>query len=345
MRIAVAGVGRIGAFHARTLRALDRIDGLVLADLNAPAAASLADELGVEAVADPAELFTAGIDGIVIATATPGHAPLLRAALAAGIPAFCEKPVAATLAESIELAQLEASAAAPVQIGFQRRYDRGFNRARAAIAAGEIGTVHAIRAITHDQAPPPVEYVRASGGIFHDCNIHDFDILRYVSGSEAATVFATGANKGDPMFTREGDVDTAAAIITMVDGTLITVTATRYNGAGHDVRMEITGSAGALAVGLDHSLALRSVEDAVDFPTGPPCWSFLERFHDAYLAEMSAFRDLVAGTTSSRCTVRDALEATRIAHACDLSRAEGRPVALREIATGGAAAVTTAGRD
>jgi len=331
MKLAVAGVGRIGAFHARTLKDVAGVDTIVVADLNHGAASSVAAEIGAEVVADPLDLVHQGIDGLVIATATDGHAPLLRAALTAGIPVFCEKPVAGTLGETIELAELEAKTGTLAHIGFQRRFDAAYRRARAAVSSGEIGTIHAIRATTHDQAPPPRAYVKVSGGIFHDCNIHDFDIIRFVSGAEPTTVYATGANKGDPMFTEEGDVDTAAAIITLDDGTLVTVTATRYNGAGHDVRMEVTGSGGAVAVGLDDSLALRSLEDGVQFPAGPQCWSFFERFHDAYLAELSAFAGMVATTSPSPCTVRDALEASRIAHACDLSRAQARLVHMSEI--------------
>lgn len=333
MRIGLAGVGRIGAFHAATLTANDAVDQVILADLDSAAARRLADDLGLDAAADPDALFAAGLDALVIATATPGHAPLLRRGIAAGLPTFCEKPVAATMAETLELAALEADTGATVHIGFQRRFDTGYQRARAAVASGELGTIHAVRATTHDQAPPPAAYLRSSGGIFHDCNIHDFDIIRFVTGREAATVYATGANKGDPVFTEVGDVDTAAAIITLDDGTLVTVTSTRYNGAGHDIRMEVTGSAGAVAVGLDHSLALRSLEDDVDFPTGPQCWSFLERFRAAYGKEVQAFVDVVAGRSSSPCTVRDALEATRMAQACELSRAERRLVAMAEIPT------------
>ncbi|MEI2774989.1 MAG: Gfo/Idh/MocA family oxidoreductase [Tetrasphaera sp.] len=331
MKVGLAGVGRIGAIHAATLATIDGVDGLVLADVDAAAARRVADELGLDAVADPEALVAAGIDALVIATATPGHAPLLRRGLISGIPTFCEKPVAASLAETLELAALEESSHTPAQIGFQRRFDTGYQRARAAVASGELGTLHAVRATTHDQAPPPAAYIRASGGIFADCNIHDFDIIRFVTGREATAVFATGENKGDPVFTQEGDVDTAAAIITMDDGTLVTVTSTRYNGAGHDIRMELTGSAGAVAVGLDHSLALRSLEDDVDFPTGPQCWSFLERFREAYVKELQAFIDVAAGRAASACTVRDALEATRIAQACDLSRRERRLVDLSEI--------------
>lgn len=331
MRIGLAGVGRIGAFHAATLRDLDFVDSVVLADAMPGAAERVAAELGVEHADSVEALLDSGIDGFVIATATPAHAALLRAGVAAGIPTFCEKPVAATLAESVDLVRLEAETDVPIHIGFQRRFDVGYRNAKAAVDSGELGWIHSIRCSTNDQAPPHASYIPTSGGIFRDCNVHDFDILRFVTGREVASVFATGSNKGAPFFTEGGDVDTAAALLTLDDGTLATVVSTRYNGAGHDVRMEVSGSDGAVAVGLDDSLALRSVEEGVAFPAGPQKWSFMERFLPAYQAELTAFADVAARRIPSPCTVADALQAFRTAEACEVSRREGRPVAMSEI--------------
>lgn len=331
MRIGLAGVGRIGAFHVRTLKALDFVDELVVTDADLGAAKAVADELGVEVASDAESLLASGVDGFVIAAATPAHAPLLRQGIAAGVATFCEKPVAATLAETIDLTRLVAAGEVPVHVGFQRRFDAGYRRARQAVESGELGFVHTIRANTHDQAPPHASYIPTSGGIFRDCNVHDFDILRFVTGREVATVYATGANKGASFFSEAGDVDTGGALLTLDDGTIVLVSSTRYNGGGHDVRMEIHGEKGTIAVGLDHSLAMRSAEEGVDFPRGPQKWSFMERFLPAYQAELTAFADVVRGELPSPCTVRDALEAFRIAEACERSRAERRPVALSEI--------------
>jgi myo-inositol 2-dehydrogenase/D-chiro-inositol 1-dehydrogenase len=331
MRIGLAGVGRIGAFHAKTLAALDFVDELVVTDADLGAAKTVADELGADVAPDTEALLASGVDGFVITTATPAHAPLLRQGIAAGVPTFCEKPVASTLEETIGLADLVASTGVPVHVGFQRRFDAGYRRARAAVESGELGFVHTIRANTHDQAPPHASYIPTSGGIFRDCNVHDFDILRFVSGREVASVYATGANKGADFFAAAGDVDTAGALLTLDDGTIVLVSSTRYNGGGHDVRMEVHGEKGTIAVGLDHSLAMRSAEEGVDFPKGPQKWSFMERFLPAYQAELTAFAEVARGERTSPCTVRDALEAFRIAEACELSRAERRPVALSEI--------------
>jgi myo-inositol 2-dehydrogenase/D-chiro-inositol 1-dehydrogenase len=145
------------------------------------------------------------------------------------------------------------------------------------------------------------------------------------------SVFASGANKGASFFSEAGDVDTAAAILTLDDGTLVSVTATRYNGGGHDVRMEVFGSDGTIGVGYDQSLAVSSAEAGGDLTTGPRYWSFMERFLPAYRAELTAFADVARGLRPSPCTVLDAMQAFRIAEACELSRHEGRVVRLDEI--------------
>lgn len=344
MRIGLAGVGRIGAFHASTLAGLDAVDEVVVADLDAGLAQKVAADQGLTAAPDIETLIGSGIDAFVITTATTAHAALLRQALGAGIPTFCEKPVAATLDETIALAELAESTDAPVHIGFQRRFDTGYRRAKVAIESGELGTVHAIRALTHDQEPPHAAYVPTSGGIFRDCSVHDFDIVRFVTGREVETVYATGENKGAGFFAAAGDVDTAAALLTLDDGTLVTATSTRYSGGGHDVRMEVMGSAASIAVGLGDSLALRSAEDGVSFPAGPPHASFMQRFLAAYRAELTAFCDVAAGRTPSPCTVRDALQAFRVAEACELSRAQRRLVSMFEIPDAPALSTTKATR-
>ncbi|MFC7597833.1 Gfo/Idh/MocA family oxidoreductase [Terrabacter sp. GCM10028922] len=331
MRIGLAGVGRIGAFHAETLRDLTDVDEVVVADLDAAAAEAVAERLGVGFAASPAELLAQGVDGFVIATATPGHAPMLRLGLEAGVPTFCEKPIAGTLEETMDLAKLVSQSSTPVHVGFQRRFDRGYQRAQHAVTAGELGFVHSIRAQTHDQAPPHASYIPTSGGLFRDCSIHDFDIIRFVTGREVAAVYATGANKGAGFFAEAGDVDTAAAVLTLDDGTLVSLSATRYNGAGHDVRMEVLGSEGTIGVGYDDSLAVTSAEPGATYPSGPRHWSFMERFLPAYRAELTAFAAVARGVLAPPCTADDALQAFRVAEACELSRHEGRPVLLDEI--------------
>jgi len=331
MRIGLVGVGRIGAFHAATLRQIADIDQVVVADANAEAARAVADQFGAALADDVDALLAADLDGLVIATDTTSHSALLRRGVAAGIPTFCEKPLAATLPETIDLAHLCERADVPVHIGFQRRFDNGYRRVASAVRGGELGWLHTVRANTHDQSPPAAAYIPTSGGIFRDCSVHDFDVIRFITGREVESVFATGANKGERFFADSGDVDTGAAVLTLDDSTLALVSATRYNGGGHDVRFEALGSAGSMAVGLDHSLALRSAEEGVDFPAGPVHSSFMGRFHAAYRAELRAFTEVVLGARPSPCTVQDALEAFRTAEACETSRREGRVVHLKEI--------------
>ena len=331
MRIGVAGVGRIGAFHARTLTELDDIDSLVLADAITVRAVAVAEGLDVDHVPAPSDLFTAGIDGLVIAAATDAHAGLILGAVDAGIPVFCEKPVAPDAAGTRAVLEKVSGSTVPVQIGFQRRFDAGFTAARAAVASGELGWVHTVRAGTLDPAPPPPEYIAASGGLFRDCSVHDFDAIRWVTGNEVVEVYALGANRGADFFRDAGDVDTAAALLTLTDGSLAHVAATRYNAAGYDVRLEVLGSAQSISVGLDEHLPLRSAEPGVTFPGGTPWPAFRQRFHLAYVAELTAFTDIVAGRAEPTCTVADALEAFLIAEACELSRAAHRPVQLAEV--------------
>ncbi len=221
-----------------------------------------------------------------------------------------------------------------VQVGFQRRFDAGYVAAHEAVLSGALGQVHTITGHTLDPSPPPAAYVAVSGGIFRDCLVHDLDILRWVSGQEAVEVYATGANLGDDYIQAAGDVDAVAVTLTMTDGSLAMLSASRYNQAGYDVRMEVRGHRASVAVGLDPRTPVRSVEPMV-YPSEPAYPGFLERFAGAYAAEMAAFVALVRSRGTSRCTVADALAAFVLAEACEVSRRERRPVLIAEIESGG----------
>ena len=331
MRIGLVGVGRIGAFHAATLAALPAVDQVVVTDADPERARVVAKELEVWFAPDVDALLGSGLDGFVICAATSAHAELIGQGLAAGVTTFCEKPLAPDLAGTQAAVRAVEAGGVPVQIGFQRRFDAGYRAAATAVHNGDLGWIHTIRANTGDAAPPPAEYIPTSGGFFRDCNVHDFDALRFVTGREVVSVYATGANRGEAFFAASGDVDSAAALLTLDDDTFVTVNGTRYNGAGHDVRMEILGSSGSLAVGLDDHAALKSAEQGVTFPAGPSHGTFMDRFRAAYVAELTAFTEVVAGAREVPCTVRDALEAFRIAEACEISRRENRPVRLDEV--------------
>ncbi|MGV9992096.1 Gfo/Idh/MocA family protein [Streptomyces sp. NPDC003374] len=332
MRIGILGLGRIGAFHAETLSALDAVTSLVVADPFADAEAA-AGRFGAEVAGSPEEMLAAGVDGVVVAAATDAHPALILAAVEAGVPVFCEKPVARTMAEGVRVLKAVEGAGVPVQIGYNRRFDAGFTAARAAVRAGELGALHTVRCTTLDPAPPPAAYVAASGGIFRDCSVHDFDVIRWVTGREVTEVYAVGGNRGAEYIREAGDADTTGAVLTLDDGTIAVVSNSRHNARGYDVRMELHGFADSIAVGLDDRLPLRSVEPGVAFPAGTPHDFFMDRFTDAYRAELAAFTEVVAGRLPSPCTVADALEAGWIAEACTLSLREHRPVPVEEVRT------------
>ncbi|SFB05214.1 myo-inositol 2-dehydrogenase / D-chiro-inositol 1-dehydrogenase [Amycolatopsis marina] len=331
MRLGLAGAGRIGAMHAEILRGLDEVDELVIGDTNPQRAREVAAKLGVTQIDDIDSLLTAGLDGLVIAAATDAHPMLILRAVEAGIPVFCEKPVAGSVGETVRVLSRVAECGVPVHVGFQRRFDPGYAAARAAVISGELGWVHTLRATTLDPAPPPAAYIPTSGGLFRDCSVHDFDIVRWVSGQEVAEVYAVGTNRGEDFIRAAGDVDTLGAVLTMADNTIALVSATRYNAAGYDVRLEIMGSRRSIAVGLDERMPLRSAEAGVGWPSGPAYATFIERFQPAYVAELRAFVDSVRGAPTQACTVADALEAGYVAEACELSRREHRPVPLAEV--------------
>jgi myo-inositol 2-dehydrogenase/D-chiro-inositol 1-dehydrogenase len=334
MRIGLVGVGRIGSFHAETLKGLDSVEQVVVADADHARARAVAKDLDCEAALDVEALLRAGLDGVVICAPTSTHAGLIGRAQDAGLTTFCEKPVAPDLAGTLVTARRVAGGSVPVQIGFQRRFDAGYRAARAAVSSGSLGWVHTIRATTNDASPPHASYIPTSGGFFRDCSIHDFDAVRFVTGREVVNVFAVGQNRGAAFFAESGDIDAAAAVLTMDDGTIALISGSRYNARGYDVRLEALGSKDSVCAGMDDRLPLRSVEERVDFPSAMPYTDFMERFHQAYVDELVAFTELVAGRIETPCSVQEALQAFRVAEACDLSRREGRAVRMDEVGGG-----------
>jgi len=338
LHVGVIGVGRIGAFHVESLRALDGVSALTLADADATRALQVAKDLDANAAETPEALVDAGVDALVIATATAGHAPLLRLAAAAGIPAFCEKPVALDLAAIDDVLEEVSRAGILVQIGFQRRFDAGYRAARDAVATGTLGSLLAVRAATHDPAPPAEAYIAASGGIFRDLSIHDFDAVRYVTGEDIVEVYADGAVRETPWFAEHGDVDVAVAVLRMSGGALGILSGTRHDPLGYDVRLEVFGVSDSISVGVDRRSPLRSVEPGAAPPAGARYGNFLERFELAYRAELAAFVEAVRNGGESPCPLSEARSALLVALAADRSRAERRPVSIEEVASAKAVA-------
>jgi myo-inositol 2-dehydrogenase/D-chiro-inositol 1-dehydrogenase len=338
LRVGVIGVGRIGAFHAGTLIGLDGVRDVTLCDADESRARSLAARLGVGAVATAEELVASGVDALVIAASTPSHAPLLRLASQAGLPAFCEKPIGLDLETVAEIADEVEQAGTLVQVGFQRRFDAGYRAAAEAVGAGTLGTLLVVRLATHDPSPPPEAYIASSGGIFRDLHIHDFDAVRFVTGQEVVEVYADGVVQETAWFGDHGDVDVAVAVLRLSGGTLAVLTGTRHDPLGYDVRLEAFGTKDSIAVGLDTRTPLRSVERGVTASPGAGYRDFMDRFEPAYRTELERFVATVRNGGSTACSLDEARAAMQIAIAADRSRAGRRPVAIDEIARTSAAA-------
>lgn len=333
MRIGVIGLGRIGAFHARNLARAEGVD-LVVTDVNGALAQAVGTEIGAQVAPTPQALVATRPDGLVVATATAAHPGLIVAGVEAGIPTFCEKPVAAEPGAAVALRDRLAGTGVPVQIGYPRRFDAAFVAARDAIGSGALGRLTTIRSTTMDPAPPSAAYLQGSGGILRDCAIHDFDAIRWASGQGVVEVFATGARDPEApveLYAANDDVTSASVLLSLDGGAIGVVSVTRTNGRGYDVRLECHGSADSVAAGVDEGWPMRSAEPGVAFPSGPPHSFFMDRLADAFDRELRAFLDVVAGRVQSPCTIADAIESTWVAEAAALSLAEHRPVRVDEV--------------
>lgn len=338
LNLGLIGVGRIGTMHATNLNSLrpelaERgLDiNLWITDVATDHARTVAEGLGATFFESVSAMTEASVDALLIATGTMTHPELILAGINAGLPVFCEKPVSGDVNSSLPVLERIAATNGRVQIGHQRRFDAGYLEAKRRLDAGEIGWIHSMRAMTGDMFPPSIEYIASSGGLFRDCSVHDFDVLRWLTGKEIVEVYAKGSNNGDPAIGEAGDVDTALAVLTFEDGTMATASATRYNGAGHDVRLEILGSKDSIVVGLDEKSALRSTESGISFPTGNSHTTFMERFNSAYRVEIVAFIEYVLGERENPCTPWDAVAAARVADAAQKSLETGVPVSITPV--------------
>lgn len=329
LAVGVVGLGRIGTHHVQTLLGLEGVS-VSVTDADPQRARRVSDELSVRAVATPEELLEVGVDALVIATSTSSHAPLLQLAAASATAAFCEKPVALDLATLDRVQEAVDHAGIVVQVGFQRRFDEGYRAAREAVATGGVGRILVMRAATHDPVPPPAEYIAASGGIFSDLHIHDFDAVRFVSGEEVTQVYADGAGLDAPWVAELDDVDVAAAILKLSGGGLVILSGTRRDPLGYDVRLEVFGTGDSIVVGQDARSPIRSLEPDAK-PPRAAYRDFWDRFEPAYRNELATFVETIRAGASSPCPLEEARSALAIALAADLSRAERRPVSIEEV--------------
>jgi len=336
VNIGLIGAGRIGRVHGRHLaRRIDEANLVAIADIDVGAAERLAGELGVgAALDDPGGILEdASVEAVVICSSTDTHAELIEAAAKAGKQVFCEKPIDHDLARIDQVLAAVAAAGVKLQVGFNRRFDVSFARARELVAVGRIGVPHILRITSRDPEPPPMAYVKVSGGLFLDMTIHDFDMARFLIGSEVEEVFAVGGVMVDPEIGRAGDIDTALVTLRFENGAIGTIDNSRRAVYGYDQRAEVFGSGGAIVVSNRRPDEV-AVSDGQAASTSLPLFFFVERYSDAYLAEMSAFVQSVLDDTQPLVTGRDAREPVVMARAAWLSCHENRPVLLREVDPG-----------
>ena len=330
MKIAILGVGRLGAYHAKILAAMPEVSELRVNDADAGRAAAVATELGAKH-APSIDAALDGADAAVIVTPTGTHAELILRALDRGMSVFCEKPIALDLESTKRVVDQVERKNARVQIGFQRRFDAGFQEARRRVRTGALGTVYSFHMTSRDALPPPDAYIQTSGGQFVDQLIHDFDVTRWMFGDEVDEIYATGSTLGYPQYAQWGDVATSAVIVKLRGGAVGLLEAARHNEAGYDIRVEVYGAKDTIAVGLDPRTPLVSVErDAPRFKS-PAYPTFFVRFDAAYRAELAHFLRFARGEAENPCTARDGMEALRLGLAARRSLKERRPIALNEI--------------
>lgn len=335
LAFALIGAGRIGKIHAANLATRVRGARLVgIADIDLAAARQVAQEWDVPRVVDDyrALVDDPAVDAVVIASATDTHIPIIEYAAAAGKHIFCEKPISYDLAQIDRALQAVERAGVKLQIGFNRRFDPNFRKVRALIAEGRIGTPYILHIISRDPAPPPLDYLRVSGGIFLDMTIHDFDMARYLIGSEVSEVYAMGDVRIDPQIGAIGDIDLAITLLRFENGVLGTIDNSRRSSYGYDQRVEVFGSAGAITV-ANETPDETTLSDATGIHTTLPHYFFLERYTEAFVEEMRQFVQAIREDRVPPVTGQDGRIPVVIGLAAKKSLAEHRPVRLTEIET------------
>jgi len=328
--VAFLGVGRIGRTHIQTLAGIGNARIVVVADPDLAAAERGRDIARAgRATADPYEAIgDPDVEVVVITTPTSTHASLIEAALRAGKAIWSEKPIALDLAETDRVVTLWREAKLPVQLGFMRRFDPGYVRAKELIEAGELGRIEQFRATSRDTYPPSVDFIRNSGGSFLDMCVHDFDLARFLVG-EIEEVSAWGDVLADERFREGGDIDTAVTMLRFRNGALGVVEMSRHSAWGYDIRTEVAGALGKVVVEAPHKTQL-TFSRRFGFE-GDHYESFPDRFEVAYRLELEAFfRTLAEGGTPAPGP-DEALETLRVSLAAKRSWLEGRPIRLDDV--------------
>ncbi len=325
LKIGLLGCGRIGQVHARSIASIDGATVTVVADAFATAAQSLAAGTGAKILDSDALICSPDVDAVVIGTPTDTHYDLIHQAAAAGKAIFCEKPVDMSADRIRDCIKVVETAGVPFMTAFNRRFDPNFANIHARIAAGEIGNVELVTILSRDPSPPPISYIKGSGGLFRDMMIHDLDMARFLMGEEPTTVYAVGSALVDPAIGKAGDVDTAAVTLTTASGKICQISNSRRATYGYDQRVEVHGSRGLLRA---ENMFENTVEvaDQNGFRKAPALNFFLERYEAAYRAEMTYFAAQIQAGDALTPGISDGLRAQILADAAAQSLAEGAPV-------------------
>lgn len=327
LRIGLLGCGRIGQVHARTIKSMNTAAVVAVADAVPAAAEALAAALGAEVRSTDAILSAGDIDAIVIGTPTSTHFDQIQAASMGSKAIFCEKPVDMSVDNIRILMNAVARENVPFFTAFNRRFDPNFAALQSRLQAGEIGAVELIQITSRDPSPPPINYIKTSGGLFRDMMIHDFDMARFLMGEEFVQLSAVGACLVDPAIGEAGDVDTAAVTLTTASGRICQISNSRRSTYGYDQRIEVHGAKGMLRAENIHETSVE-VATADGFRRAPTMNFFLERYEAAYAAEMKAFVAFVESGTKPNPSIEDGLRAQIMADAATQSQQSGQPVAL-----------------
>jgi len=339
--VGLIGAGRIGRLHAEHLAfRIPQANLLAVSDIILEAAQECAAAFGIPTAAQDhrAIMENPDVEAVVICSSTDTHALMIEEATAAGKHIFCEKPIDLNLARidralaAVERATDRRGRSIKLQVGFNRRFDPNFRRVRELVAAGKIGKPHILRITSRDPSPPPIEYVKVSGGMFLDMTIHDFDMARYLIGSEVEELYVAAGVMVDPEIGRAGDVDTAVITLHFENGVIGTIDNSRQAVYGYDQRVEVFGSGGMVIVS-NNTPDSAMVSDAQGVHGPLPLYFFIERYVDSYVAEMKAFIECVQQDEAPPVTGVDGRVPVVMGYAAAKSYQENRPVRLSEVAS------------
>ena len=327
IRFGVLGAGRIGKVHARTIAASKTARVAYLADAIPKAAADLAGEVGAKAASVEDIIKAKDVDAILIATPTGTHADLIEAASNAGKAVLCEKPVSLSVERIVSCLKIVEKNKTNLMIGFNRRFDPNFASLERRVRNGDVGEIELVTIISRDPGPPPVDYIKGSGGLYRDMMIHDFDLARFLVGEEFVTVHALGSSLVDKAIGEAGDVDTAAVHMQTASGKICVITNSRRATYGYDQRLEVHGSKGMLRAGNVHMSTLERA-DGNGFTQDVIQNFFIDRYQAAYAAEVNAFIDAVEKGTKPKPSGQDGLQAQKLADAATESFKTGKAVTI-----------------